>query len=159
MSPAPDRLAEARLSDRGYHLVVSRFEPENHIHEIVAGYVSSNAQLPLIVVGDAPYAEAYRAKVRDCAGGDPRVRFLGGIWDPEMLDVLYTHALTYLHGHSVGGTNPSEAPPALSCPARTSKASSISAYPGTEPVGDHWGDSPSPVPSRSVASGPPEFWG
>ena len=38
---------------------------------------------------------------------DDRVRFLGGVWDQELLDQLYANALTYLHGHSVGGTNPS----------------------------------------------------
>jgi hypothetical protein len=38
---------------------------------------------------------------------DDRVRFLGGIWDQELLDQLYANCATYLHGHSVGGTNPS----------------------------------------------------
>ena len=44
---------------------------------------------------------------QSAAGGDPRVRFLGSLWDSDLLDALYGHALTYLHGHSVGGTNPS----------------------------------------------------
>ena len=38
---------------------------------------------------------------------DDRVRFLGGVWDQELLDQLYANCATYLHGHSVGGTNPS----------------------------------------------------
>ena len=38
---------------------------------------------------------------------DERVRFLGGVWDQEQLDQLYANCFTYLHGHSVGGTNPS----------------------------------------------------
>jgi glycosyltransferase involved in cell wall biosynthesis len=107
VSPDATRLAEVGLTARGYHLVVARFEPENHLQEIVAGYVASRAQMPLIVVGDAPYADAYRAQVRAAAGGDPRVRFLGSLWDSDLLDALYAHAMTYLHGHSVGGTNPS----------------------------------------------------
>ena len=41
------------------------------------------------------------------AAADDRVRFLGGVWDQELLDQLYANATTYLHGHSVGGTNPS----------------------------------------------------
>ena len=41
------------------------------------------------------------------AAGDDRIRLLGGVWDQEKLDQLYAHALTYIHGHSVGGTNPS----------------------------------------------------
>ena len=41
------------------------------------------------------------------AASDARVRMVGGIWDQGQLDQLYAHAVSYLHGHSVGGTNPS----------------------------------------------------
>lgn len=105
--PDGARLAELGLQSRAYHLVVARLEPENHVREIVAGYVSSGCQWPLVVVGDAPYADGYRADVRAAAGSDPRVRFEGSIWDSALLDTLYAHAASYLHGHSVGGTNPS----------------------------------------------------
>lgn len=99
------RIAGIGLAPGGYHLVVARFEPENHVREIVEGYVASAATLPLVVVGSAPYADEYTAQVHGAADG--RVRFLGGVWDAELLDDLYAHARTYLHGHSVGGTNPS----------------------------------------------------
>lgn len=102
-----DRLAELGLEPGGFHLVVARFEPENHVEPIVAGYVASAATRPLVVVGSAPYADEYTAAVRRAAAGDPRVHLLGGLWDQEQLDQLYAHTLTYLHGHSVGGTNPS----------------------------------------------------
>jgi glycosyltransferase involved in cell wall biosynthesis len=102
---AADRLAELDLTARGYHLVVARFEPENHVHLAVEGYAASSARLPLVVVGSAPYADEYTARVH--ALGDERVRFLGGVYDQELLDQLYGNAATYLHGHSVGGTNPS----------------------------------------------------
>lgn len=100
-----DLLAGSGLASRGYHLVVARFEPENHVHTIVDGYARSAATLPLVVVGSAPYADAYTARVHALA--DERVRFLGGVWDQRLLDQLYANARTYLHGHSVGGTNPS----------------------------------------------------
>ena len=41
------------------------------------------------------------------ADDDPRVRFLGGVYDQDLLNQLYANARTYIHGHSVGGTNPS----------------------------------------------------
>lgn len=104
-SNAADKLTPLGLDPDGYHLVVARFEPENHVREIVEGYTASRASLPLVVVGSAPYASDYTARVR--AAADERVRFLGGIWDQDQLDQLYRHARTYLHGHSVGGTNPS----------------------------------------------------
>ena len=107
VTPDATRLAELGVAARQYHLVVARFEPENHVREIVAGYAASQARMPLIVVGDAPYGGDYRAMVQAAAGADPRIRFLGSLWDSRLLDALYAHAMTYLHGHSVGGTNPS----------------------------------------------------
>ncbi len=59
------------------------------------------------MVGSAPYADAYTTRVRQAAGRDPRILLLGGVWDQDLLDQLYGNCLTYLHGHSVGGTNPS----------------------------------------------------
>jgi glycosyltransferase involved in cell wall biosynthesis len=102
---AAHKLADVDLAPRAFHLVVARFEPENHVDVIVDGYRRSAARLPLVVVGSAPYADEYTARVR--ALGDDRVRFLGGVWDQELLDQLYANCATYLHGHSVGGTNPS----------------------------------------------------
>jgi glycosyltransferase involved in cell wall biosynthesis len=105
IAPGSDRLAELGLTPGGFHLVVARFEPENHVDVIVDGYRRSGATKPLVVVGSAPYQAGYTQRVHDLA--DDRVRFLGGVWDQEQLDQLYAQCFTYLHGHSVGGTNPS----------------------------------------------------
>jgi glycosyltransferase involved in cell wall biosynthesis len=102
-----DRLIELGLDTRRFHLVVARFEPENNVVPIVKGYRESDARWPLVVVGSAPYAAAYRAAVERAAAGDDRIRLLGAVWDDELLDQLYGNCATYLHGHSVGGTNPS----------------------------------------------------
>ena len=102
-----DLIEEIGLVPGHYHLVVARFEPENHVDVIVEGYRRSGATMPLVVVGSAPYAQAYTEKVRRLAEGDARIRLLGGVYEQRMLDQLYSHALSYLHGHSVGGTNPS----------------------------------------------------
>jgi glycosyltransferase involved in cell wall biosynthesis len=107
VEPGDGRLAELGLRRHGYHLVVARFAPENHVREIVEGYVASAANRELVVVGAAPYEDDYTAHVQATAGGDRRVRFVGEIWDQELLGQLYGNALSYLHGHSVGGTNPS----------------------------------------------------
>ncbi|MDR6143985.1 glycosyltransferase involved in cell wall biosynthesis [Microbacterium foliorum] len=104
---ADARLAELDLRPGGYHLIVARFEPENHVLEIVEGYRRSSATLPLVVVGSAPYSNEYTEQIQRAALGDERIRLIGGVYDQELLDALYFHALTYDHGHSVGGTNPS----------------------------------------------------
>lgn len=102
----PAKLVQALgLVPGKFHLVVARFEPENHVDVIVEGYSKSEAKLPLVVVGSAPYSERYTARIQEHASEN--VRFLGGVWDQELLDELYAHAYVYWHGHSVGGTNPS----------------------------------------------------
>ncbi|MBC7723896.1 MAG: DUF1972 domain-containing protein [Burkholderiaceae bacterium] len=105
--PASDRLHELGLEAGRFHLVVARFEPENHVDVIVDGYTASAGTLPLVVVGSAPYSADYTNRIAAVAERDDRIRMLGGVWDQGLLDQLYGNALTYLHGHSVGGTNPS----------------------------------------------------
>jgi len=102
-----DRLATVGVEAHLYHLVVARFEPENHVHMIVEGYSKSASSIPLIVVGGSPYNAAYGEEIRRLASGDPRIRLIGPVWDQALLDQLYANATSYLHGHSVGGTNPS----------------------------------------------------
>ncbi|WP_419818329.1 DUF1972 domain-containing protein [Glaciibacter flavus] len=102
-----DRLSELGLLPGEFHLVVARFEPENHVDVILEGYRASGATKPLVVVGSAPYAAAHTERIRSIATHDDRIRLVGGVYDQDLLDQLYAHASTYLHGHSVGGTNPS----------------------------------------------------
>jgi glycosyltransferase involved in cell wall biosynthesis len=100
-------LAEQRLTPGGYHLVVARFEPENQLLEIIEGYRATASTLPLVVVGFAGYPGDYARAINQAAASDPRVRLTGAIWDQQLLDAMYCGAATYIHGHSVGGTNPS----------------------------------------------------
>ena len=101
------KLDDVDLTPGEYHLVVARFEPENHVDVIIEGYNRSAAVKPLVVVGSAPFAKAYTQRVQSLAASDPRVKLLGAVWDQDLLNALYAGASSYLHGHSVGGTNPS----------------------------------------------------
>jgi len=98
-------LESLSLNKRGYYLVVARLEPENNVDIIIKEYVWSPCILPLIIVGDAPYDNEYLLSLRQLA--DERVRFLGRLHDQKMLNSLYENAYAYIHGHEVGGTNPS----------------------------------------------------
>ena len=98
-------LATWQLQAHGYLLVVARPEPENHVLEIIQGYLLHGGDLPLVVVGDVSGATPYQQQLKALASD--RVRFVGGVYDSAQLQGLRCHALAYLHGHSVGGTNPS----------------------------------------------------
>lgn len=106
--PAPvERLCELGLTPHNYLLVVARVEPENHVLEVITAYSKSAVDLPLVVVGGNPYGTRYGDEVTRAAGRDPRILMTGPMWDQELLDRLYCSCAQYLHGHSVGGTNPS----------------------------------------------------
>ena len=107
IDPGSDCLAELEVIRRDYHLIVARLEPENHVLEAVHGYTISEETRPLLVVGSAPYSQWYIDRVQDVAAESHSVRMLGAIYDLELLDQLYANARSYIHGHSVGGTNPS----------------------------------------------------
>ncbi len=86
-----------------YHLVVSRLEPENNVKMIIQGYLFSKKKFPLIIVGNT--TTKYFKELKKYKSNS--VRFIGGIYDKNLLMNLRANCLTYLHGHSVGGTNPS----------------------------------------------------
>jgi len=96
---------ELGLSPKHYMLVVARLEPENNTDFVVQEYKQSNVKMPLIVVGDSPYNSRYMSRLHELGGNN--VYFVGRIDDQPRLNALYAGAYLYIHGHEVGGTNPS----------------------------------------------------
>lgn len=103
-SSVSEGLYEWNLISGQYYLVVCRLEPENHIREIIEGFIASASPYPLIIVGNHQTDTPYVQKLRRL--GSDNVRFIGTVYN-EKLQSLRCHALAYFHGHSVGGTNPS----------------------------------------------------
>jgi glycosyltransferase involved in cell wall biosynthesis len=102
----PGGLASLGLSSGQFGLVIARPEPENSILEMVTAWSAAPRQMPLVVLGAFDFERnAYHRKVRAAAGAE--VRWPGGIYDAAIVPALRTHARLYLHGHTVGGTNPS----------------------------------------------------
>jgi glycosyltransferase involved in cell wall biosynthesis len=91
------------LESRRYFLYVSRFEPENNPHRVAAAYRGVPGDLPLVMVGGAPYASRFIDSFT--AGADPRIRFPGAIYGRGYRQLL-SHALAYVHATEVGGTHP-----------------------------------------------------
>ncbi|MEO8196702.1 MAG: DUF1972 domain-containing protein [Thermoanaerobaculia bacterium] len=96
-------LRRLALEKRNYFLYVSRFEPENNPHRVVDAYRQVGGEIPLLMVGGAPYADSFIASFRDTA--DPRIRFPGPIYGRGYRQLL-SHALVYIHATEVGGTHP-----------------------------------------------------
>lgn len=96
-------LAKLGLAERRYFLYVSRFEPENNPHRVAEAYRSVGGDLPLVMVGGAPYAGEFIAGFT--RGADPRILFPGAIYGEGYRELL-SHALAYIHATEVGGTHP-----------------------------------------------------
>ena len=103
---APEVPQAYGLTPGRYLTLIARPIPENSILEIVQGFSARERGVDLVVLGGyQPDSDPYHRAVVDAAS--PEVRFLGGIYDPEQTQSLRFHSLGYLHGHTVGGTNPS----------------------------------------------------
>jgi len=87
-----------------YALIVARPVEENNIFEIVQVFSKKSRNIKLVVLGNYSNKIPYQKKVLNEAGDD--VIFLGAIYDKKILDLLRLNARFYIHGHSVGGTNP-----------------------------------------------------
>ncbi|WP_118185507.1 DUF1972 domain-containing protein [Paraburkholderia phosphatilytica] len=89
-----------------YGIVIGRPEPENSILEIVRAFSQKRRGAKLVVLGDyRPNERGFHREVVESASDE--VVFPGAIYDPETVKSLRFHARFYVHGHRVGGTNPS----------------------------------------------------
>ncbi len=103
LEPPGDLLRRLGVEPRGYFLYVSRFEPENNPHRVVAAYRDVRVDLPLVMVGDAPYAGDFIHSFQSTA--DRRVIFPGSIYGAGYRELL-SNALAYIQATEVGGTHP-----------------------------------------------------
>ena len=95
------------LNPGEYYILIARPEPENSILEIVQAYTEAPRRFPLLVLGSyKPEQNPYHAKVLEAATAG-NVLFPGAIYDADTVKSLRFHATAYIHGHQVGGTNPS----------------------------------------------------
>jgi glycosyltransferase involved in cell wall biosynthesis len=103
--PSDEGLNRFGLEPGGFYLAVARLEPENNVDLIIHEYRATSCARPLVVVGGNPYGTPYAQAILNQS--DQRIRCLDAVWDAAVLNGLYANCYCYLHGHEVGGTNPS----------------------------------------------------
>lgn len=94
-----------QLEAEGYYLTVARIEPENNI-EMMINAIPPDTNQPYVIVGNFD-ASPYGKEILKRHGSNKSIRLVGATYDPKMLAALRSGCKAYLHGHSVGGTNPS----------------------------------------------------
>lgn len=98
-------LADYDLLPDDYAVIIARPEPENSIFEIVSAFSAKPRGKKLVVLGKYDQTNPYHYKVLETASNE--VKFVGAIYDHTCLDALRYYSCLYIHGHTVGGTNPS----------------------------------------------------
>lgn len=92
------------LEPHNYFLQITRFEPENYPLLTIQAYKRLNTDKKLVIVGGNPYPNAYTRQMERAA--NENVVLPGFIYDQKMLKELWCNCYAYIHGNSVGGTNP-----------------------------------------------------
>ena len=93
------------LIPHNYDLLIARLECENNIETIIKAKIDSQSQYPLLIIGSTE--NKFGGYLKQTFNNDSRIQFLGSIYDIHFLNNLRYFSNLYLHGHSVGGTNPS----------------------------------------------------
>ena len=91
-----------------YFLIVGRFVPENNYETMIKEFMKSKVNKDLVIITNVEKNAFYNSlKEETHFENDKRIKFVGTVYDAELLKFIRENALGYLHGHSVGGTNPS----------------------------------------------------
>ena len=104
-STRPQLLEDIGLVPNEYFVVVARLEPENNTDLIVRAFEKVDTDKTLAIVGSTNFKSAYLDNLK-ASVTDPRIRFLGGIYEQDKLTEVLCNSFAYIHGHMVGGTNP-----------------------------------------------------
>lgn len=104
-SKKPELIAPFGVDPQQYYLIASRLIPENHADLIARAFLRTDSSKKLLIAGGANYDSPFHRELRALAGD--RVILAGHIDDQEVIKELHCNCFVYLHGHSVGGTNPS----------------------------------------------------
>lgn len=99
--------ASKGLKAKEYYLVVGRFVPENNYETMIREFMHSSTKKNFAIITNIndPFLNKLEEKLH--YRSDPRIRFVGTVYDQELLMKIRENAYGYFHGHEVGGTNPS----------------------------------------------------
>lgn len=101
-------LSKNQIIKNSYYLIVGRFVPENNYETMITEFMNSNTNKQLVIITNIEKNKFYAyLKKKTDFDKDNRIKFVGTIYNRELLKKVRENAFAYLHGHEVGGTNPS----------------------------------------------------
>lgn len=91
-----------------YYLIVGRFVPENNYETMIREFMISSTRKDLVIISNVQQNKFFNKLEKDTGfKNDSRVKFVGTVYDADLLKFIRENAFAYIHGHEVGGTNPS----------------------------------------------------
>jgi rhamnosyltransferase len=99
--------AEKGLQPKSYYLVVGRFVPENNYETMIREFMQSKTNKTFALITNVSKSFLNELEEKTGFREDPRIQFVGTVYDQELLMKIRENAYGYFHGHEVGGTNPS----------------------------------------------------
>ena len=103
-----DWYTEKKVTAKEYYLAVGRFVPENNFETMIKEFMKSDTKKDFVLVTNVEKNKFYdELKEKTNFDKDERIKFVGTVYDQELIKKIRENAFAYLHGHSVGGTNPS----------------------------------------------------
>lgn len=99
--------SERGLRKKEYYLIVGRFVPENNFETIILEFMKSDTPKKLAIITTSNDKLMHEIQRRTNFRSDERIVFVGTVYDKELLGRIRENAYGYIHGHEVGGTNPS----------------------------------------------------
>lgn len=96
-----------KLSEKAYYLSVGRFVSENNFETMIREFMKSNSEKNFAIIATANEILLEKLEKKLHFKEDDRIKFVGTVYDKELLQKIRENAYAYLHGHEVGGTNPS----------------------------------------------------
>lgn len=96
------------IKEKEYYLVVGRFVPENNYETMITEFMKSNTKKDFVLITNVEKNKFYeQLKEKTGFDKDLRIKFVGTVYDQELLKKIRENSYGYFHGHEVGGTNPS----------------------------------------------------
>lgn len=98
---------EKGVSPKNYYLVVGRFVPENNYETMIREFMKSQTKKDFVLITNINDKFLSELEKNLHFKKDKRIKFVGTIYNQELLMKIRENAYGYFHGHEVGGTNPS----------------------------------------------------
>lgn len=96
------------IRENNYYLAVGRFVPENNYMSMIKEFMRSDSTKDFVIITNITNNNFFKTLKRETNfDADKRIKFVGTVYNQELLKYIRENAFAYIHGHEVGGTNPS----------------------------------------------------